>query len=53
MTTTVPAAIKAHIRSLIAKGAVRPNKGPRYFPKPTKLRGSGKSAVDYISESRR
>jgi len=30
-----------------------PATGPRYLPKPAKLRGSGKSAADYVSEGRR
>jgi prevent-host-death family protein len=42
-----------HLAALIADGTVRPSEGPRYLPKPVKLRGSGKSAADYVSEGRR
>jgi len=47
-TTTPP-----HLAALVADGTVRPSEGPRYLPKPAKLRGSGKSAADYVSEGRR
>jgi len=47
-TTTPP-----HLASLVANGTVRPSEGPRHLPKPAKLRGSGKSAADYVSEGRR
>lgn len=49
----VSAATPPHLAALIANGTVRPSEGPRYLPKPTKLRGSGKSAADYVSEGRR
>jgi prevent-host-death family protein len=42
-----------HLSALIADGTVRPPQGPRYLPKPTKLRGPGKSAAEYVSEGRR
>lgn len=43
-----------HLSALIADGSVRAPGTPRYLPfKPPKLRGSGKSAADYVSESRR
>lgn len=42
-----------HLAALVAEGAVRPSEGPRYLPKPTKLRGAGKSATDYVAEGRR
>jgi prevent-host-death family protein len=50
----VSAATPAHLAALIVDGSVRPAEGPRYLPaKPAKLRGSGKSAADYVSEGRR
>jgi len=42
-----------HLAALVAAGTVRPSEGPRYLPKPTKLRGAGKSASDYVAEGRR
>lgn len=50
----VSTAIPPHLSSLIADGSVRPPEGPRYLPaKPAKLRGTGKSAAEYVSEGRR
>lgn len=49
----VAAATPPHLAALVAEGAVRPSEGPRYLPKPTKLRGTGKSAADYVAEGRR
>ena len=50
----VSATAPPHLAALIADGAVRPGEGPRYMPpKPAKLRGTGKSAAEYISEGRR
>lgn len=49
----VSAATPPHLAALVAEGAVRPSEGPRQLPKPTKLRGDGKSAADYVSEGRR
>lgn len=49
----VSTATPPHLAALIAEGTVRPSGGPRYLPKPTKLRGTGKSAADYVSEGRR
>ena len=49
----VSATTPPHLAALVADGTVRPSEGPRYLPKPTKLRGSGKSAADYVSEGRR
>jgi prevent-host-death family protein len=50
----VSATAPPHLSALIADGAVRPAKGPRYLPsKPAKLRGTGKNASDYVSEGRR
>jgi prevent-host-death family protein len=43
----------SHLAALVADGTVRPSEGVRRLPKPTKLRGGGKSAADYVSEGRR
>jgi prevent-host-death family protein len=47
-TTTPP-----HLAALVADGTVRPSEGPRHLPKPAKLKGTGMSAADYVSEGRR
>jgi prevent-host-death family protein len=50
----VSATTPPHLAALIANGAVRPPEGPRYLPgKPAKLRGSGNSAAEHVSEGRR
>lgn len=49
----VSATTPPHLAALIAEGAVRASEGPRYLPKPTKLRGAGMSAADYVAEGRR
>jgi prevent-host-death family protein len=49
VSTTTP----AHLAALVADGTVRPSEGPRYLPKPAKLKGRGMSAADYVSEGRR
>jgi prevent-host-death family protein len=49
----VSTAAPPHLAALIAEGTVRPGEGPRHLPKPTKLRGTGMSAADYVSEGRR
>ncbi len=49
----VAAATPPHLAALVTEGAVRPSEGPRYLPKPAKLRGTGKSAADYVVEGRR
>jgi prevent-host-death family protein len=50
----VSATMPRHLSALIADGTVRPPQGPRYLPtKPAKLRGTGKSAAEYVSEGRR
>lgn len=49
----VSAATTPHMAALVAKGAVRQGNGTRYLPKPTKLRGTGMTAADYVSEGRR
>jgi prevent-host-death family protein len=48
----VSSAMPPHLAALIAEGAVRPAKGARHLPKPTKPRGAGKSAAEYVSEGR-
>lgn len=49
----VSATTPPHLAALIAEGTVRASEGPRYLPKPTKLRGAGMSAADYVAEGRR
>jgi prevent-host-death family protein len=49
----VSAATPPHLAALVADGTVRPSEGSPPLPKPAKLRGSGKSASDYVSEGRR
>lgn len=49
----VSAATPPHLAALVAEGTVRPSEGARYVPKPTKLRGAGKRASDYVAEGRR
>jgi prevent-host-death family protein len=49
----VSAATPPHLAALVADGTVRPSQGPRHLPKPTKLRGAGMSAADYVAEGRR
>jgi len=47
-TTTPP-----HLAALIADGTVRPSEGARHLPKPAKVKGTGMSAADHVSEGRR
>lgn len=49
----VSATTPPHLAALVAQGTVRPSQGARYLPKPTKLRGTGMSAADYVAEGRR
>lgn len=49
----VSTATPPHLAALVAAGTVRPSEGPRYLPKPTKLRGTGMDAADYVAEGRR
>jgi len=49
----VSAATPPHLAALVADGSVRPSEGSRYLPEPAKLRGTGKSGADYVSEGRR
>lgn len=41
------------VDELHAEGTVRPGDRSRYLPKPVNLRGTGKTAADYVGESRR
>lgn len=45
--------VTPRLAALVANGTVRPNQGPRYLAKPTKLRGAGRNAVSYVIETRR
>lgn len=38
--------IPPHLAALVEKGTVRPPEGPRYLPKPIKLRGTGKKCCE-------
>jgi prevent-host-death family protein len=49
----VSASTPPYLAALIAEGTVKPAEGARHLPKPTKLRGAGKSAAEYVSEGRR
>ncbi|MDX6651538.1 MAG: hypothetical protein QOJ38_319 [Solirubrobacterales bacterium] len=49
----IPAAVPPHLAKLIAAGKLRPGVGTPRLPRPVKLRGKGKSAVDYVIEGRR
>ena len=49
----VPANVPPGIARLVAEGRVRLGSGPPGLPSPVKLRGPGKSAVDYVREGRR
>jgi hypothetical protein len=49
----VPGAMPAHIAALVTGGEVRPANRTRHLPKPSKPRGSGKTAADYVAEGRR
>lgn len=49
----ISATTPPHLAALIAGGAVRPAEDPRYMPpRPAKLRGTGKSAAEYVSDGR-
>jgi hypothetical protein len=41
------------LTALIAAGAVKPGDGARHLPRPIQLRGTGKTAAEYVSEGRR
>jgi prevent-host-death family protein len=49
----VSAATPPHLAALVADGTVRPRQGSQQLPKPTKLKGTGKNAADYVAEGRR
>jgi prevent-host-death family protein len=49
----VSTATPPHLARMIADGAVRPATGTRHLPKPAKLRGTGRTAAEYVSEGRR
>jgi prevent-host-death family protein len=53
VTRIISAATPPDLAALVAAGAVRPSEGSRYLPKPTKLRGEGRTAADYVAEGRR
>lgn len=54
VATIVSANVPPGLAALIADGTVRPPKSrSRFIPKPVKLRGEGKTAVEYVSEGRR
>jgi hypothetical protein len=43
-----------HLAKMIAKGEVRPGKGPRFLPQPIKTQPRGKkTAADWVVEGRR
>jgi hypothetical protein len=43
-----------HVAKMIAKGEVRPGKGPRFLPQPIKTQPRGKkTAADWVAEGRR
>lgn len=45
--------LSKHLATLIAKGEVRPGKGPRFLPRPIQMRPSEKTATDWVAEGRR
>jgi prevent-host-death family protein len=53
VATIVSATRSPGLAALIANGTVRPGNGSRFLPKPVKLRGSGPTAAEYVSEGRR
>lgn len=54
VATIVSSTISPGLARLIANGTVRPGNGKRRLRKPgVKLRGSGPTAADYVSEGRR
>jgi hypothetical protein len=42
-----------HVAKMIAKGEVRPGKGPRFLPRPIKAKPSDKTAADWVADGRR
>ncbi|HVQ60177.1 MAG TPA: type II toxin-antitoxin system prevent-host-death family antitoxin [Solirubrobacterales bacterium] len=49
----VSTAMPPHLATMVADGSVRPGTDARKLPKPAKLRGTGKTAAEYVSEGRR
>jgi prevent-host-death family protein len=49
----VPTAMPPHLATMVAAGSVRPGTGAHPLPRPAKLRGTGKTAAEYVSEGRR
>lgn len=49
----ISTAMPSHLATMVADGSVRPGTGARNLPKPAKLRGTGKTAAEYVSEGRR
>ena len=49
----ISTATSPHLAAMIGDGTVRPGSGSRDLPKPIKLRGSGKTAAEFVSEGRR
>lgn len=42
-----------HLAKMVAKGEVRPGKGPRFLPLPIKVPPSDNTAADWVAEGRR
>jgi hypothetical protein len=42
-----------HLAKMIAKGEVRPGKGPRFLLQPIKTQPSDKTAADWVADGRR
>jgi len=42
-----------HLVKMIAKGEVRPGKGPHFLPRPIKTQPGHKAAADWVAEGRR
>jgi prevent-host-death family protein len=53
VATIVSSRVSPGMAALIANGTVRPGNGKRHLPKPIKLRGTGPTASQYVSEGRR
>jgi hypothetical protein len=51
---TLPTSISPHLAALIGEGSVRAPESSRYLPiNPAKSQAPGKSAAEYVAESRR
>jgi prevent-host-death family protein len=53
VATIVSSRVSPGMAALIADGTVRPGNGKRHLPKRVKLRGTGPTASQYVSEGRR